>query len=79
MSRRHTPTPGPSRFPALLPSPSPPPAHIPIPDPANTFGTRAPTSAVAGNAVELVVTPCRGPAVVLIVSLTKQPHMSTNN
>ncbi|KAJ7679987.1 hypothetical protein B0H14DRAFT_3681673 [Mycena olivaceomarginata] len=79
MSRRRTPTPGPSHFPALLPSPSPPPAHIPIPDPTNTFGTRAPTSVVTGNAVELVVTPHRGPAVALVVSPTKQPNVSTNN
>ncbi|KAF8182174.1 hypothetical protein K438DRAFT_2166707 [Mycena galopus ATCC 62051] len=79
MSRRCTPTPGPSRLPALLPSPSPPPAHIPIPSQANTFGTRAPTSVVGGDAVELVVTPRRGPAVVLIVSLTKQLNTYMNN
>ncbi|KAJ7820651.1 hypothetical protein B0H14DRAFT_3472179 [Mycena olivaceomarginata] len=63
----------------LLPSPSPPPAHIPIPDPTNTLGTRAPTSVVTGNAVELVVTPHRGLGVALVVSPTKQPNVSANN
>ncbi|KAJ7788518.1 hypothetical protein B0H14DRAFT_3892410 [Mycena olivaceomarginata] len=79
ISRCRTPTPGPSRFSALFPSPSPPPAHTSMPDPANTSGTRAPTSVVAGDAVELVVTPRCGPAVVLVVSPTKQHNTYTNN
>jgi hypothetical protein len=79
ISHCRTPTPGPSRFSALFPSPSPPPAHTSIPDPANTSGTRAPTSVVAGDAVELVVTPRRGPAVVLVVSPTKQHNTYTND
>ncbi|KAF8178381.1 hypothetical protein K438DRAFT_1978006 [Mycena galopus ATCC 62051] len=78
ISRRRTPTPGPSRLPAPFTSPSPPPAHTLISDSANTFGTRAPTSVVAGDAVELVVTPRRGPAVVFVVSPTKQPNMSAD-
>ncbi|KAF7377193.1 hypothetical protein MSAN_00139000 [Mycena sanguinolenta] len=76
MSRRRTPTPGPSRLPALLPSPSPPPARISIPD---AIETHAATSAITGNAVELVVTPRHGPAVAFIVSPTKPSNTPTGN
>jgi hypothetical protein len=40
---------------------------------------RAPASVVTGNAVELVVTPRRGPAVALVISPTKQADASNGN
>ncbi|KAF7366217.1 hypothetical protein MVEN_00498900 [Mycena venus] len=79
ISRRRTPTPGPSRLPALLPSPSPPPAPISIPHSANAVDTHVPVSLVTGRAVELVVTPQRGPAVALVISPTKQPNTFNGN
>ncbi|KAJ7437212.1 hypothetical protein B0H11DRAFT_2255560 [Mycena galericulata] len=67
LSRRRTPTPGPSRLPRLSPTRfSPRPAM-------NTAAesTRPLPSAVTGNAVELVVTPDHGPAMSLLISPSK--------
>ncbi|KAJ7775574.1 hypothetical protein B0H16DRAFT_48467 [Mycena metata] len=60
VSRRRTPTPGPSRLRQHIPSSSP--AH---PEPTRTY---VPSTTIAGNAVELVVTPRRGPPVAFIIS-----------
>ncbi|KAF8178801.1 hypothetical protein K438DRAFT_1769258 [Mycena galopus ATCC 62051] len=76
MSRRRTPTPGPSRLPALFSSQSPPPSppHI-----TNAVIAPAPAPAVTGDAVELVVTPHRGPAVTLVISPSKQNNVFNGN
>ncbi|KAJ7867674.1 hypothetical protein B0H14DRAFT_2730640 [Mycena olivaceomarginata] len=79
ISRRHTPTPGPSRLPALLPSPSPPPAPFSFLHSANTVDTHVPAPSITGHAVELVLTPQRGPAVALVISPTKQPNTFNGN
>ncbi|KAJ7189534.1 hypothetical protein B0H12DRAFT_792765 [Mycena haematopus] len=79
ISRRRTPTPGPSRLPPLFPSPSPPPAPFSIPHPANAVGAHVPMSSVTGHAVELVITPQRGPAVALVISPAKQSNAFNEN
>ncbi|KAK6997404.1 hypothetical protein R3P38DRAFT_2562441 [Favolaschia claudopus] len=61
VSRRRSPTPGPSRWSGRLPSLSPPRAST----------SAAPSAPVTGNAVELVVTPQHGPSVSFLVSPTK--------
>ncbi|KAJ7325460.1 hypothetical protein DFH08DRAFT_968688 [Mycena albidolilacea] len=79
ISRRRTPMPGPSHLPALPPSPSPPLFRIPTPYlPAQAPEAPA-ASIVGGNAVELVVTPRRGPAVALVISPAKQPNDFNGN
>ncbi|KAJ7784222.1 hypothetical protein B0H16DRAFT_1446477 [Mycena metata] len=60
VSRRRTPTPGPSRLCQHIPSSSP--AH---PEPTRAY---VPSTTIAGNAVELVVTPRRGPPVTFVIS-----------
>ncbi|KAK7000755.1 hypothetical protein R3P38DRAFT_3615695 [Favolaschia claudopus] len=61
VSRRRSPTPGPSRWAGRLHSPSPPRAST----------SAAPPAPVTGNAVELVVTPQQGPSLSFVVSPTK--------
>jgi hypothetical protein len=68
VSHRQTPTPGPSRLPA-----SPPPTSSGVRS-AFTSNTYEPPSMVSGNAVELVMTPHRGPAVAVVISPAAQKH-----
>ncbi|KAJ7934903.1 hypothetical protein B0H13DRAFT_2481350 [Mycena leptocephala] len=65
-----TPTPGPSRIPSHR---SFSPRRTPTPGPSRLPETA--TSAVTGNAVEVVVTPRRGPPIALVISpfLEKEP------
>ncbi|KAJ7503866.1 hypothetical protein B0H11DRAFT_565212 [Mycena galericulata] len=83
ISRRRTPTPGPSHRPRSRRTPTPGPSR-PI---APTFFGRQPlispprptASTVTGNAVELVVTPRRGPAMALVISPAPQNNTTYEN
>ncbi|KAJ6479693.1 hypothetical protein C8R45DRAFT_1005805 [Mycena sanguinolenta] len=76
-SRRRTPSAGPSRRPmSHRRTPTPGPSRLPalLPSPSLPLA-----SGLAGNAVELIVTPRHGPAVAFIVSPTKPSTVSDRN